>query len=66
MKRPTHSEAFAALCDPKVDPETALRLFIRAYSRSNDATKGFVLAIADSLRSHKQKRPRHPVKGSAA
>lgn len=50
MKHVTQDQAFNALCDPAVPPADAVKLFNRAYRRSNDATKAFALMMAGAFR----------------
>lgn len=53
MGHVTHDQAWDALCDPAVPVRDALKLFVRAHRRSNDATKGFVLHFAGIIREHR-------------
>ncbi len=50
MTHVTHDQAFEALVNPDVPLEKAMKLFERAYRRSNDATKSFVVEAALGLR----------------
>lgn len=53
MSHITHKQAENALCDPEVPAEDAVKLFERAFHRSNDATKGFVLHWCGLVRAHR-------------
>ncbi len=56
MSHVTHEQAIAALCDPSVPPDKAIQLFQRAYRRSNEATRAFVLYFAGALRQYQHER----------
>ncbi len=45
-----HDQAFDALVNPDIPLEKAIKLFERAYRRSNDATKSSVIEAALGLR----------------
>jgi hypothetical protein len=52
-KAPTHDDAWKALTDPDVPVRDALKIFERAYRRSNSFTKGFVLHMSGIARGHR-------------
>ncbi len=50
MTHVTHDQAFDALVNPDIPLGKAMKLFERAYRRSNDATKSSVIEAALGLR----------------
>lgn len=56
MTHTTQDQAFKALCDPAIPIPDALKLFKKAYRRSNDVTKGFVLHTAGIFRQENERR----------
>lgn len=49
-KHVTQDDAYDALCDPSIPVPDAIKLFKRAYRRSNAATQAFVLITSGALR----------------